>query len=223
MFYLWREGCIRLSLHTSVCLCSRVRFVLLTVTWCALVCICMRWAYAVSPWGCCRCRVVCVFVCACEYLRMQYIVSACKLERHVAGWNPIRVHCQHAAVLTWYACYSNFAVKNRLSPGYFSARICSFKASLIFLSRSLMPSSNYSYCLPFCSAPQERELMPEELDGKRFLVQLWCKHVTNDSPTAQVHQLHWYFLLLRSLLFLIHERHWRLHRLPWKSFSMAEL
>lgn len=71
-------------------------------------------------------------MCSCACVGVYDIVSFCKLESHVAGWNPITVRCQHAAVLTWYACYSNSVVKNRLSPGCFSGEFCCFESHPVF-------------------------------------------------------------------------------------------
>ena len=147
-FYTWAYMCL-------LCLCVSATFVRLIVTHTVVrgrlfVCAQTR-AYAASPSGWCRCRVcvcvcvcVCVSVCAClRAASVRHCVSFCKLERHVAGWNPIRVHCQHAAVLTWYACYSNLVVKNRLSLGYFSGEFCCFKATLILHLVLRLLSCNY--------------------------------------------------------------------------------
>lgn len=54
------------------------------------------------------------FVCVRRHQVVHDIVSDCKLGRYVAGWNPIRVHCQVAAALTWNACCTNLEVKNKL-------------------------------------------------------------------------------------------------------------
>lgn len=99
-----------------------------------IICICVHsdWAYAAFPSGCCRCNVC---VCVCETC-VCGILSFYKLERHVTGWNPIRVYCQHAAVLTWYACYSNLVVENRLSLGYFSREFSVLKPPWFYISSS---------------------------------------------------------------------------------------
>lgn len=95
----------------------------------AWVCVCVRTdqAYAASL------RMLRMWrMCSCACVGVYDIVSFCKLESHVAGWNPITVPCQHAAVLTWYACYSNSVVKNRLSPGCFSGEFCCFESHPVF-------------------------------------------------------------------------------------------
>lgn len=112
-----------LASHLSLFLCARARFVQLTVTWsCMGVCLCVLILCLPQD----AADVGCVCVCG--------IVWFCKLERRVAGWNPIRVYCQHAAVLTWYACYSNLVVKNRLSLGYFSGEFAVLKPPWLYIS-----------------------------------------------------------------------------------------
>lgn len=73
-------------------------------------------------------------------------------------------HDMHA-ILIWSS-------QNRLSPGCFSGECAVFKATLTLHPRLWCPSANYFFCLlpsAFFAAPQERELMPEELDGEMFL------------------------------------------------------
>lgn len=122
IIYLVSSVCVCVCAHVYFCLtvpvflCDSAKFLQLTVIlW---LCMGVYSHNAGSPSRCC--------VCVCT--RAYTSVSFCKLARHVAGLNPIRVYSLHAAtVLTWYACYSNLVVKNRWSLGWFSGEFTVLK------------------------------------------------------------------------------------------------
>lgn len=117
-------------------------------------------------------------VCVCVHVGVcGSIVSFCKLERHVAGWNPIRVYSQHVAVLTWYACYSNLVVKNRLSLGYFSGEYAVLKPPWFLNPSPPMLSCNYFHCLFVFSSLLHRR---ESWCQRSWMVRCcWCNYDAN--------------------------------------------
>ncbi len=75
--------CVCLSLHASVFLCDRARFVQLTVTWSRVgVCLCAQHKLSLCYVSLRMLQMQSVRVCV---WRVCGIVSFCKLERHVAG------------------------------------------------------------------------------------------------------------------------------------------
>lgn len=118
--------CVFLLNRTCVVfLCDSAKFLQLTV----MLWLCMG-VYSHNAGSPSRRRV-----CVCT--RAYTSVSFCKLARHVAGLNPIRVYCWHAAtVLTWYACYSNLVVKNRWSLGWFSGEFTVLKPAWFHIPHS---------------------------------------------------------------------------------------